>query len=153
MIVIDLSCSAGHRFEAWFPSAEAFVLQSTANQVSCPQCGRTKIERIPAAAHIARHGRVSGHRNEIASVTGGKSQSATQSQPEGVTALKHFVGNVLRGSEDVGTHFATEVRRIHNHEAPTRSIHGQASREDVESLVDEGIPVLPIPKLEREDLN
>ena len=52
---------------------------------------------------------------------------------------------LVAATEDVGPRFATEARRIHEGEAPERAIRGQATREETEALLDEGIPVLPLP--------
>jgi len=59
--------------------------------------------------------------------------------------LAAFIDHVLVHSEDVGTKFAEEARRIHHGEAARRSIRGQASREETEELLAEGVPVLPLP--------
>ena len=152
MIVIDLSCSAGHTFEAWFPSSAAFEQQHAAGQVMCPHCGNTDIRRVPSAAYIPKHGSVAGHRvkTPVKDAVPPKGEAAPV---QGVTALKALIDTVLKDSEDVGQNFATEVRRIHYQEAPARSVHGQASLADFKSLVEEGIDVLPIPKIQREDLN
>jgi hypothetical protein len=58
-----------------------------------------------------------------------------------------MLDELLTQSEDVGAQFPEEARRIHYHEAPARSIRGQATPEQHEELVEEGIPVarLPIP--------
>ena len=58
-----------------------------------------------------------------------------------------MLDELLTKSEDVGTEFPAEARRIHYQEAPARSIRGQASRQEHDALVEEGIPVarLPIP--------
>ena len=55
------------------------------------------------------------------------------------------VRKLVAETEDVGPRFATEARRIHGGEAPERAIRGQATREETEALLDEGIPVLPLP--------
>ena len=55
------------------------------------------------------------------------------------------VRHVMENTEDVGERFAEEARRIHYGESEERGIRGQASAEDTEALLDEGIPVLPLP--------
>jgi len=59
--------------------------------------------------------------------------------------LAAFIDHVLVNSEDVGTRFAEEARKIHHGEAPHRSIRGQATSEETEALLEEGVPVLPLP--------
>ena len=48
-------------------------------------------------------------------------------------------------TEDVGARFAEEARRIHYGEAPGRGIRGQATPAQTAELLEEGIPVLPLP--------
>ena len=60
-------------------------------------------------------------------------------------ALMQMVRHVMANTEDVGPQFAEEARKIHYGEAEERSIRGQASREETEALIDEGIEVLPLP--------
>ena len=50
-------------------------------------------------------------------------------------------------SEDVGTAFAEEARRIHYKESPERSIRGQTTLDEAEALRDEGIEVMAMPLL------
>ncbi len=52
---------------------------------------------------------------------------------------------LLEKSDNVGDRFPDEARAIHLGEAEARAIHGRASREDAQSLADEGIPVSPLP--------
>lgn len=59
--------------------------------------------------------------------------------------LAAFIDHVLVNSEDVGTRFAEEARKIHQGQAPRRSIRGQATVSETEALLDEGVPVLPLP--------
>lgn len=56
--------------------------------------------------------------------------------------------HLLESTEDVGSRFAEEARKIHYAEAPERAIRGQATREEAAELRDEGIEVfaVPIPK-------
>jgi hypothetical protein len=51
----------------------------------------------------------------------------------------------LKHTEDVGERFAEEARQIHYGESPERAIRGQASRQEVQELRDEGIEVLALP--------
>ena len=48
-------------------------------------------------------------------------------------------------SDYVGTDFATQARAMHLGEAPERPIWGEARLEDARALVDEGVPVAPLP--------
>ena len=153
MIIYDLSCDNKHNFEGWFRSAEDFDTQIERHLVRCPQCDSANVRRIPSAVAI-----------------GGPPEPARLEQPSGeparagTTALmaastqvaavyRQFVQAIISDSEDVGTSFADEARKIHYNEAPERSIRGQATPDECEALRDEGIDILHLPTFKDEDLN
>lgn len=129
MIVLNLICNAGHKFEGWFASVESFEVQVHGELVSCPHCSSQRVERLPVAPHLTRS----------------PSEPQTQAQREEVAGLMDFLGSLADASEDVGARFPEEARRIHYSEAEVRSIRGQASLDETRELLDEGIPVLPVP--------
>ena len=60
-------------------------------------------------------------------------------------AWMQLVQQVMANTEDVGERFAEEARKIHYGESDERGIRGQATREETEALLEEGIGVLPLP--------
>ncbi|AIO48416.1 DUF1178 family protein [Burkholderia cenocepacia] len=130
MKVLDLQCPHGHRFEGWFASAGEFEAQLSRKLVECPVCGTTEVNRLPSAPRLNLSG-------------------ATQARPADPRALQAQVMRALREvlekTENVGERFAEEARRIHYNEAPARSIRGVTTPEDAQSLVEEGIDVMPLP--------
>jgi hypothetical protein len=64
-----------------------------------------------------------------------------------------MLDELLTKSEDVGRKFPEEARKIFYEEAPARPIRGQATQEEHDALVDEGIPVARFPVPRGEDLN
>ena len=56
MIVFDLSCADGHRFEGWFASGEAFAVQRERGLVECPHCGSAEVAKAPMAPAVPRKG-------------------------------------------------------------------------------------------------
>jgi hypothetical protein len=145
MIIFDLSCQHGHRFEDWFQSSEAFEAQCKKGLVSCPVCGSTGIRRVPSAIHLAR---TSGEAAQPPA-----NVAVLNPRGELLDAYRKLVAALMTNSEDVGKEFAREARRIHYLEAPERSIRGQASNEEFEALRDEGIDVLRLAVINKEDLN
>jgi hypothetical protein len=135
VIVFNLSCENNHRFEGWFASNEDFDRQIGSKLVACPLCGNANVIRLPHAPHIG---------------TGGKDRpkpgTAAQQQYAnvGLDVLARMVEQIIDHTEDVGSAFPEEARRIHYQEAPERRIRGTASREEVESLKDEGIEVVAL---------
>jgi len=137
MKIFDLQCGAGHRFEGWFASADEFAAQRSQGLVGCPSCGAQDVERIPSATRFNTGAPQPAPRNEAERDPMALAQKL----------YSRMLDELLQRSEDVGTEFPAEARRIHYHEAPERMIRGQASDEEHEELVDEGIQVfrMPIP--------
>ncbi|WP_333839264.1 DUF1178 family protein [Pelomicrobium sp.] len=135
MIVYDLVCVLGHRFEGWFPGAEAFAVQKEKGLVSCPVCGDSNVERLPSRPHINTK---SGDKAAPASGFAEKPQHPAE-------VLRAVLNRILNQYEDVGKQFPEEARRIYYGEAPPRNIRGTARREEAEALAEEGIPVVQLP--------
>ena len=133
MIIFDLSCAQGHRFEGWFASADDFSRQSGAHLVRCPVCDDENVVRIPSAkVHV-------GASNERETVVT-NAPAATQEAIAGFPAeLVEKLREVVRNTENVGRRFPEEARKIHYEEAPARPIRGQASKEESAELAEEGI--------------
>lgn len=132
MIILDLVCDAGHRFEGWFPSSESFEHQLRSRSVGCPHCDSHRIERLPAAPNILRRERR-------------QDQGRPQPEPLGIETVLDRLAALAADAEDVGRRFAEEARRIHHEEAEPRPIRGLASPDETRELLEEGIPVLPLP--------
>lgn len=145
MIIFDLTCNNGHRFEGWFQSPDSFDSQLEGEMVSCPVCGSVEVRRVPSAVHLAKASE--------APAAASTATAALNPQGELLNAYRQLVSAIVAGSEDVGGEFANEARKIHYLEAPARSIRGQASEQEFEALRDEGIEVLRLPAIKKEDLN
>lgn len=165
MKVYNLSCSFDHRFEGWFASEEDCLTQQASGMLACPLCNSTEIMRMPSAPHIAR-----SHVKETPAQSSGASSALTnpgavegqlkQHEVAAVTRADHgqleaqvqaaFLNGMrelMSRSEDVGTEFAEEARRIHYKESPERSIRGHTTADEAESLREEGIEILALPAL------
>lgn len=146
MLVLNLCCAFEHRFEGWFGSADDFEAQLARGLVECPLCGDQQIERRPSAPRL----NLRGAANESAAPTAAPriDDAHADIRPQ-IAALQRqlheVVRQVLANTEDVGTRFAEEARRIHYGESEQRGIRGQASRAETEALVDEGIAVMALP--------
>lgn len=139
MKVLDLRCSNGHPFEGWFASEEDYQSQNGRGLVECPLCADRVVSRTPSAPRL----NLSGAREPQASAQAPAAAQVPEPHALWLQAVRH----VMAHTEDVGTRFAEEARRIHYGEAQERAIRGQATPEEARSLVDEGIEVaaLPVP--------
>jgi len=142
MIVFDLACAGGHRFEGWFASSAAFADQQARGLVACPHCQSTAIAKAPMAPSVP----AKGNSRERTGV--GKQAVAGKLPPEvavAMQALAQAQARALRDSTWVGDRFANESRAMHYGERDHATIHGQATRDEAAALIDEGITVTPLP--------
>src|SRR3954454_8577411 len=150
MIVFDLVCGAGHRFEGWFNSAADFASQLERKLLGCPSCGDAHVRRVPSATRAnlgAEPPKPAPKPNP------GKTSDMEGKDPFAIAQMLYsrMLDDLLSKSEDVGKDFPAEARRIFYDEAPGRAIRGQATQEEHEQLLEEGIPVarLPIPPTDK----
>ena len=136
MIVFELACAHGHRFEGWFASGEDFAQQQERGLVTCPICDDARVERVPSArVAVAREAR---HEPRGAARDNAPAADATEERPtddataratglpiEALAKLRELV----RNTENVGHRFPEEARRIHYKETAPRAIRGQASHD------------------------
>jgi hypothetical protein len=145
MIVFDLHCQDGHRFEGWFGSAREFASQKKRGLLSCPSCGGTGIEKGLSAPRL----NMGAAEPKPPANLPTRTPDMEGKDPFAVAQMLYsrMLDEILTKSEDVGSKFPEEARKIYYREAPGRSIRGQASQEEHDALVEEGIPVarFPIP--------
>ena len=135
MVVYDLTCEQDHAFEGWFDSLQGFEAQQVKGGVSCPLCASTTILRRPAAPRL-----------NVAKHSAPARTSVAMSHNISTEAVWRKMMKYLRThTEDVGSAFPEEARKIYYGEAKARSIRGSASQREVAELSDEGIDVLALP--------
>lgn len=145
MIVYDLSCAAGHRFEGCFGSSGEFVRQQAQGLVTCPHCGSPQIAKAPMAPAIARKGNraaVGESEAKPAPVVGGVPPPEVA---QALLRLAEMQAEALKGSKWVGEKFAEQSRAIHYGEREAETIHGKATPNEAKQLLEEGIKVTPLP--------
>lgn len=131
MIRYALTCSDKHEFDSWFQSAEAYDRLRGVGLVNCSVCGSSEVEKLLMAPAVQ------AARNKPASL-------ATPASPV-EEAFAKMRREVEENSEYVGMNFAAEARAIHDGDAPHRSIYGEAKAEEARSLIEDGVPVAPLP--------
>ena len=153
MKVYNLACPLDHHFEGWFASEEDCLTQQGKGMLACPVCDSTEITRMPSAPHIAKSSSTeltvsqadSSHLSgDVVALTGADhSHLEARVQAAFLQGMRELMGK----SEDVGTSFAEEARKIHYKESPERSIRGQTTLDEAEALREEGIDVLAMPMI------
>lgn len=136
MIRYQLVCPKDHSFEGWFRDSAAYDTQAKKGLLACPTCNSKKIAKAPMAPAISKKG-------ELA-----EAAAKAKAMREWVTTVRK---EVEKNAEYVGERFPDEARAIHHGDAKERQIYGEATLADARDLIEEGIPVAPIPSLPRAD--
>ena len=135
MIQYSLKCENDHSFDSWFASADAYDKLADNGMVSCAVCGSTKVSKAIMAPRVRT---TKGKEAPVAPTLPTKKSAAEQ-------AMAKMRAQVEQNSEYVGSNFATEARSMHLGDAPERAIFGEAKPEEAKSLIEDGIPVTPLP--------
>ena len=159
MIKYALVCEAKHEFESWFPDSSAFDTQAKRGFVTCPVCNSARVSKAIMSPNVARKDRIAAKAVVEEASTPPVETAPEPQQPvalldERATALRAAIrelrSKIIEDSVDVGDQFPAEARKIHDGDAPARSIRGQASLEEARALIEDGIPLMPIPSLPEE---
>lgn len=136
MIRFSLKCDRDHGFESWFASNAAHDTLAKAGQIECPVCGSRKVEKSLMAPAVT---------------------ATAETRPAGPDALAEKLAawrrHVEANSDYVGVEFAREARAIHEGLAPERPIWGEARLDEARGLVEDGVPVAPLPFVPRHKTN
>lgn len=140
MIKYSLICDREHRFDSWFASADAFETLRASRMVACAVCGSTAVDKAIMAPNVQPS-------DSQAQRTPDPAQRPELTQPSNPAeqAIEELRRKVEENSDYVGKEFVREARAIHTGDAPERSIHGEANLQEAKGLIDDGIPVLPLP--------
>ena len=168
MIKYALICDQGHTFESWFSNAEGYETQVKRGFVECPTCQTSQVSKAMMAPAVSTSRRKEALRAQTATMAAAAMQAQVASAPaapvaaaapaqpvalldEGQQALRAMVRELhhklTENSTDVGDRFTTEARDMQSGDAPMRPIHGRATLEEARSLIEEGVPVMPLPSL------
>lgn len=143
MIRYALRCTNDHGFESWFASASAFDTLAGSGMVACPECGSAKVEKSLMAPSVNSGRKPAGQKPAGDEAQADRPLSVASHPME--AALKALRKHIDTKSEYVGTRFAKEARAIHGGESPDRLIHGEARLDEVKQLLDDGVPITPLP--------
>lgn len=130
MIQYALKCENDHQFDSWFQSASAFEALQKSGHLSCAVCGSTKVQKAVMAP------RVSGKDTEATPPL------AASEQEQALTALRK---HVEENADYVGSSFAEEARSMYLGATPERAIYGEANGAEATALLEDGVPVAPLP--------
>ena len=157
MIKYQLICEEDHEFEGWFGDSAAFESQQESGLLTCPSCGTAEVRRALMAPNLASpKTRKSAPPGETPNVPAPPNAAAL---PEEAARRMHALMSEMRALQskikdecrDVGDEFAEEARKIHYGEVEAEGIYGKATEEEREALDEEGITVMDIPWLSKDN--
>ena len=137
MIRYTLTCDQGHDFDSWFQSAAAYDTLAARAMVSCTQCGSTDVHKALMAP----------------SVRPAEKAALAAPQTDLEQKLAALRAQIEENSDYVGLSFAAEARAMHEGLVPERSIYGEARIDEAKKLLEDGIPVAPLPFLPKVKAN
>lgn len=158
MIRYSLICKKKHDFEAWFRDSADFDAQADKGLVSCPNCGTSSVSKALMAPNVGvksnKKSSAGPSRHDAmlpaeppASPVAALAPELSARQQEMLKVMTQIRDEVLSKSEDVGSRFPEEARKIHYQEEKPRGIHGKATAEEAEELQEEGVEFYPLPVL------
>jgi len=149
MIQFSLKCAEGHRFDSWFQSASAFEKLQGAGMVSCAICGSGSVEKALTAPRVrpARQAAEAAQPTAPAPVAEAPVAPGALTRPASPVEqqLAELRRKIEQNSDYVGMNFAKEARAMHDGTAPERAIYGEARPDEARKLLEDGIPVAPLP--------
>lgn len=148
MIRYALKCAKAHEFESWFQSGTAYDALRKSGHVACPTCGDTAVEKLLMAPSVQPARSKADSKAVAPNVP--SLQEPSNPVEEAMAALRD---QIEKNSEYVGVNFVKEARKMHSGESPERSIYGEAKPEEAKKLLEEGVPVAPLPFLPRRRAN
>lgn len=142
MIRYALICDKGHDFESWFSSGDDYEKQVKRGFVTCPICNSPKVQKQIMAPAVGRAGESEAGEPATQPVA-----LISEKEKELRAKIKEFREMLMQNSDYVGNRFADEARAMHRGEIERRTVHGEASPDEARSMIEEGVPFLPIPSL------
>lgn len=156
MISFDLACAGAHIFEVWFRSSADYEAQRERGLIQCPTCGNSEVTKAVMAPNVAAKGNRSGGlpvplpQGDAGSAPSAPmiAGAASGLPPEAkamLAAIARAQAEALPQSRWVGKRFAEEARaQAAAGDDAVQPIHGQATPQEAEALLDDGIAVMPL---------
>jgi len=140
MIKYNLKCSNNHEFESWFSDSDEFDKLNKKKLLECIYCSSNKIEKSIMAPMI------SGRKVEEDSA--GFLDKKLSNQKKELLKIREYVE---KNFEFVGNKFSQKVREVYYDKKTQKSIYGTTTPEERDELAEEGIDLLSIPWVSKDN--
>ena len=166
MIKYQLICDKSHEFEGWFGDSAAFESQQESGLLTCPVCGSADVRRALMAPNLASP---KTRKTDLAEqqpsaqpepqpplqapqqASAALPPAAARKMQELMSEMRALQTRIREECRDVGNDFAEEARKIHYGEVEPEGIYGQATAEEREALDEEGIEIMDMPWLPKDN--
>ena len=138
MIKYNLNCENNHEFESWFADSNEFEKLKNKNLLECIYCSSKKIKKSIMSP------RLSGIKNYKKEETG----KLLKNEKKKLIRLRKYIENNF---ENVGENFSKKVREIYYDKNSKKAIYGTTTTEQREELSAEGIDLLSIPWVNKDN--
>jgi hypothetical protein len=150
MIHYQLQCDQDHEFDGWFNDSAGFEKQAKRGLIECPVCGATAVRRALMTPAVSTRDAPDPKPpipvQQVLPPAPPKPPHPGMPMPARMIAmLQRMRAEVEKNCDYVGPEFAEEARKIHRGEAEQRGIYGETTKEEAETLAEEGIEVHGIP--------
>ena len=136
MIKYNLKCNNNHEFESWFSDSKEFEKLKDRKLLECIYCSSTKISKSIMSPMIT------GIKNKK------NLDNILQKEKQTLLEIRKYVE---KNFEYVGKDFSKKVRDIYYDRNSKKTIYGTTTSEERIELADEGIDLLSIPWVEKDN--
>ena len=131
MIKYNLICECGKTFESWFSSSAEYDALKKRQLINCIYCDSLSVKKSIMAPNLFSKSNKIPKKNKL--------------EKKIVKQLLDFRRYIEKNCKDVGNNFTQEARSIHYDKKTSKGIYGQATPEETDELLEEGIEVTTIP--------
>lgn len=147
MVVYDLICSQGHRFEGWFQDLDDLTSQIGNRLLACPVCADEEIRRLPSTFGLVK----SGRQEPAETVAPPQGEAGSEQMREFMRRWTEMSDKLDKDFVDVGSSFADEALKMHYGVAERRNIKGLSTDGQEDMLRKEGVDFFKFPMLSRKN--
>ena len=140
MIKYNLKCKNNHEFESWFADSKEFDKLNRKKLLECIYCNSTKISKSMMAPMVSVVNDKKNKDNQIVDLL--------KKEKNQLIDIRNFIENNF---EFVGKNFSKEVRDIYYDKKRNKKIYGTTSAEERKELSEEGIDLITIPWIEKDN--
>ena len=140
MIKYNLKCESGHEFESWFSDSEEFDKLKKKKLLECIYCLSKKIDKSIMAPMISSP----KDRDDQIEIIG----KDYKNEKNKLLQLRKYIE---KNFDYVGNDFSKKVREVYYDKKNKKAIYGTTTQEERQELADEGIDLLSIPWVNKDN--